>query len=1280
MQQSFFDIIPTDLDQLGSEPAVAVLREMLWAEANNFGIPITDTDIPFNITTSDGGVDAVVKVTPNAVGNGLMFPPQTCYQVKTGDFTLNATSAAQIEKLLLIPSAIIARRAANVEISGKSYKQEHISPRIRQCLDNDGTFVTMLFGNDGIDIREDGTENAIRQFLAEIDPKYSNARIKVWRQSQICMLLRQFPGVSLLIKNLQGFRLLSHDQWADRGEMRQKFVAGPGQQKLIEDLRAAIRDDSGGTVHVRLIGEPGIGKTRLILETLRVDDLRPLVLYADKATNIDGQVTSALYGAKHARIILVVDECGPDARSELVRNFSTPNPILKIVSIYQDRDETDRASDYRFFDVPSLPDSDIEEILKSYSVDSAVVAGWAALCEGSPRVAHVIGQNLRDDPDDPLKSDGIAQIWIRYLASDVTRDSEAYRQRHLVLSTLALFKRFGWSPHVRANAHEVYDLLVSKLDTTIPKVKFTTIIAQMLTRKVLQGDNFLYITPRALHIKLWIDWWEQYSLSVDMMALVPILSPQMRTWFGEMIEYASAAPVSKRLVTELLGPNGPYANAEWLNTKDGGRFFFSLSLADPQNALRLLERTIGRMDRGALLKFEGGRRDVIWALEGLALHDDLFVPSAKVLLSLAEAENETWSNNATGVFAGLFSLGYGKIAPTSLAPEHRLPVLSAALKDNQRRAAIALTAFEAALAMRTITRWGDDEPFRLKKPIARWLPKTYGEWFDAYRLYWRALKNSLSFLSPALHERGVGILLSRTRELLAVELLCDEILDTLSELSAQPDIDKRKIISVIETVLNYDKAALSDDVVSRLASLRDAMVGTSFHSRLQRYAGIDLLHDHYDRNGAESGRTEKDLRRLADEALEDPEKLQSELRWLVTTEAKNGYRFGHALGQQDIAHRAWLDIRAAYFSAGEDISDYFIGGYLRAIFESAPETWEQVIVEIAREDDKCEHLTGLIWRSGMSDNVAELILQLVKAGKIAPESLGVFSLGRASAAVSDVIFADWLNFLIDVGSFPAASAALNLASMSLLSGRSLSAVQLQAVLTQPALFEYTGGRSDVMLSHHWLEMSRALIRLAPDAERIVLRCLLENVGSSGAIAASLGPEGDKFLDELVSRHPSETWQMIAGYIQPPMDTRGFALTRWLRGDNGFSGRNPGPMRHIPRHDVWVWIEHDPEPRAALVVSMAPKDFTAAAWKDSLIRELLCRFGASEKIRGAVFANFFTGGWSGPASTHYAAEKETLVQLKSEETNPNALRWLNEAIDSTERSYESARIEEEARGF
>ncbi|MDR3409935.1 MAG: hypothetical protein P4L87_03155, partial [Formivibrio sp.] len=1004
-----------------------------------------------------------------------------------------------------------------------------------------------------------------------------------------------------------------------------------------------------------------------------------LVLYADKATKIDGSVISAIRNANHARIILVVDECGPDARSDLARNFSTFGPTIKIVSIYQDRDEADGASEYRLLSMPQLPSPEIETILKSYGVELATVAGWAELCEGSPRVAHVIGQNLRDHPDDPLRSDGTAQIWVRFLAADVDRGSEEYRKRHLVLSSLALFKKFGWGPSVRSDAFQIYDLIISKLDSGVSKAQFGQIIEQMVLRKVLQGDNFLYITPRALHIRLWIDWWNQHGVSLDMIELIPKLAPQVRQWFGEMIEYAEATSVAKSLVTRLLGPDGLYADAMWLNTREGGRFFFNLSVADPPGALRTLQRVIGSADRDTLLQFEAGRRDVIWALEGLALSGELFGPSAKILLKLAEAENESWANNATGVFAGLFSLSYGEAAPTSLAPEHRLPILTAALRDNERRARIALKAFDTALTMQSLGRLGN-QPFRFKDQVSRWQPKTYGELFDAIRLYWCALRDSLKTLPLELRLSGIHILLDRTRSLLQVEAIQDEILNTIQEISILPDVDSREIISTVEMVLSYDKTALPEVVISKLRALLSNLVGDSFHSRLRRYAGLELFEDQYDRNGNQTNRIASDIRRLAEEALTSPASLSAELGWLVTDEAKNGYLFGKALGQFDTQRQAWSDILGAYFAAGDRAHDYFIGGYLTAVFEREPESWERIIIDLAAIDQNLQLLPRLVWRSGMSDAVAGLISRLVRDGKLAPESLGIFSTGRTSAPLTNERFAEWLDILVSIGSFPASAAALNLASMSILGGRTLTSEQLERVLIQPPLFKNERAQSNTMLSHHWLQISRTLIGIKPEAELIVLRCVIENMGNSGAVTASLGPDGDRYFDELVSRNPAETWRIVSEYIVPPIDIRGFTITRWLRGGMGFNGSDPGPMRHIPREDVWSWIELDPEVRAAYVASMAPKDFTVESWSGSLVRDILCGFGDSEKVQSAVFANFYTGGWTGPASSHYESQKQVLEQIRLNETHPNALRWLNVAIESNDQNLENARIREEASGY
>lgn len=1279
MQQSFFDVTPLELSQLGPEPAVAVLREMLWAEVRNLGIPISDTDVPFSINDADGGVDAVVKGTAKEAGNGLIFPPMTSYQVKAGDFALH--TPAQIEALLMSPAAVQARRVtAKTPITGNLHTVEGISPRVRACLDAGGTFVTMLFGNDSVEREEAATESAIRMFLGEIDAKYKGAKVRVWRQSRICGLLRAFPGVSLQIKNRADIGLLSHDQWTTRLDMRQAFVAAPDQQKVMGSLRAAMRDDSQGTIHIRLIGEPGVGKTRLILETLCEQDLKPLVLYAEKGSDIDGSVMAAIRTASHARVILVVDECNADMRSSLTRSFGGSGPNLTIVSIYQDEEDGDRSSEYRLFAVPLLPTEEIEAILKSYGVDPAYAKGWAEMCDGSPRVAHVVGQNLRDDPADPLRGDGLSMIWARYLAGDVDRMSDAYRQRHLVLSSMALFKRFGWSHAVNAGAYEVFDLIISKLNPGLSKADFINIINRMARRKILQGDHFFYITPRALHIKLWTDWWNDFGAANNMIELVPTLSEQMRQWFGEMIEYAHAAPVSKKLVADLLGPTGLYADAEWIKTKAGGRFFFSLSLADPPAALRLLQRIIGKMSRDELLKFGEGRRDVIWALENMALRGDLFRLSAELLLELAEAENEMWSNNASGVFAGLFSLGYGEVAPTSLAPEYRLPVLTKALAQGGLRTDLALKGFDAALNMHSISRVGGDQPFRLDERVQRWFPKTYGEWFDAYKLYWTTLRATLQNATSDLRRSAAHILLSHVRDLLKAEYLHEEILETLGEIATYPDVDKRGIISSIELVLNYAADGLPTEVVSALAATRDNLIGTSFESRLKRYAGMDLLQDQIDREGNERDKTASDIRQLVKEALANRDLLKAELGWLVTEEAHNGYRFGYALGQQDIDNSVWPDVLRSWQEAGDAANDYFIGGYLRAIFQRDVSAWEKIIHELATEPTNIKYLPPLIWRSGMTDDVATLLLDLGIADRFSPESLGLFSMGQTSAPMSDALFGDWLNFLIGTGTFKAAATALNLASMSLLGERRLTADQIVSVISQPALFAHKRDRTDVMLTHYWFQLARTLVKLDTQNELIVLGILLDNIGSSGAITASLGPENERYLDDLVSRHPIETWRILSDLIAPPMNTRGFVVTRWLRGDMGFGDRNPGPMRHIPREEIWKWIAGDPEKRAAYVAGMAPKDFGPQTWPGSLIRELLCRFGDIDAVQSAVHANFFTGGWSGPASLHYSTEKNALVEIRASETDPNATRWLNDAIGATDANIERANIEEEARGY
>ena len=93
-------------------------------------------------------------------------------------------------------------------------------------------------------------------------------------------------------------------------------------------------------------------------------------------------------------------------------------------------------------------------------------------------------------------------------------------------------------------------------------------------------------------------------------------------------------------------------------------------------------------------------------------------------MSLGEAENETYSNNASGVFAGLFSPAPGSVAPTEASPEERFPVLKEALESTSKaKRLLALAASGAALQHGQFIRTIGSEYQGLRE-LTLWTPKT----------------------------------------------------------------------------------------------------------------------------------------------------------------------------------------------------------------------------------------------------------------------------------------------------------------------------------------------------------------------------------------------------------------------------------------------------------------------------------------------------------------------------------------------------------------------------
>ena len=592
-----------------------------------------------------------------------------------------------------------------------------------------------------------------------------------------------------------------------------------------------------------------------------------------------------------------------------------------------------------------LDDEQIIEIIQNHEIPKPQADRHAYLCSGSPLMANHVGKVLAHssgDASEVLSQDTIYQNFYIDFPREHPSNPEV-QQRELVLQHIALFKQFGFKGEVACEARTIAKKVEDAAGSQIKPPMFRKIVKDLQKRGILKGVHTLNITPIAFHIKLWVDCWETYyDDEFNLEEFTQDLTPELVEWFYEMFRYAAESEAASRLVKDLLDPNGPFRDGKNLKTELGSHFFSVLTEADPKSALRCLERTIGTWDRETLLHFTEGRRNVIWALEKIAVWHKLFTGAAQLLLALGEAENEICSNNASATFAGLFSPGTRKVAPTEASPAKRLPVLVEAFESGSKeRRALALRAYDVALESEYFVRMGSAEYQGLRPEAELWTP-THGELRDAYRQVWQLLSEQLEYLPEDEREEAVSILIGRVRELERILDLRDMIVETVEIIVQKRYANEKQLIEEISKILYHDESygdnGLSDKTRQRLEQLKDELVGSDFHSLLQRYVGLALLEDKFDADGKPANPVQSHLETLAQQAVDTPSLLQSELHWLVTVEAKKGYHFGYELGKRDDGFSLLPTLLDAQRNAGENGSIYF---------------WEAISAQSSRKTCRC---------------------------------------------------------------------------------------------------------------------------------------------------------------------------------------------------------------------------------------------------------------------------------------------------------------------------------------
>jgi hypothetical protein len=1267
MTFSLFTIDRFDFERLGAQDAVVFFRNLLWAEARRLRIPSHKVHVSDWINVPDGGVDASVESYESLNESGIFIAAHTGYQIK-------ASKIYQRQQDF--------QRNIRQELFGKNKraKKDNLGASVRQLLDDGGAYVLVCFKQDFVETQRVKSENFLRELFSQCG--YVNPQVAVWGQNEIVGMLQPFPSLSLYLAGRGHLFFETHKTWANHDDMRVVLELGVAQNEFITNLQSELRRDNEAVL-VHVWGEAGIGKTKLVLEATSAEDLEPLVLYCQAARFVESALINELLRPDNAfNVVLILDECNRNHRAGIWNQFKHAGSRIKIVTIYN---EFDRATgSIRYFDVPPLGSGEISRIIQGYQIPKEKAQRFTEFCGGSPRVAHVVGTNLLNNPEDLLQSSETVNIWDRFIGGIDDLHSEKTRQRRLVLQHISLFKRFGFESAVISEAKAIAKF-VEEADRQITWARFQEIIQELRQRKILQGEYTLYLTPKLLHIKLWVDWWDTYGRAFDFQVFTTNFSPEMLEGFYEMFEYAASSQAAPRIVKELLGSNGPFQRDNFLHTRLGSHFFLALTKADPQGAMQCLNQTVGTWDTDALKNFTEGRREVIYALQMIAIWDDLFADAARLLLRLGEAENETYANNASGVFAELFSPAWGDVATTEASPQNRLPVLEEAItSDSKAQRSLAFRACEAALETDHFSRTMGAEEQGLKRSPRLWMPQTWGEIFDAYQQVWQLLYRQLDRLSPDEQAQAAHLLIAYSPGVGSIHALAEMVLDTLNDLKNKTYVDQEKLMKSIIWMLRRQKQELPPEIIARWQQLKDELTGNDFASLLKRYVGMAILDDKFDDADNYIGEPRSQIEELARQAIAENNLLETELHWLIISESENTGSFGYELGIQDKAFSLLPLLVSAQRDSGAKANAFFLSGYLRALHQQYKESWEQVMEFFADNVPLNSLVLELIWRSGgISERMAKLVNRLLEDKVNKPTQLQVFNYGASIRNVPPPIFEHWIELLLTESTDHSIHTALELFDTYYFregQGAFLPDELTFRLLTHSHFCETPQNRlRNQSEEWHWIGVANGLLRKYPQYGLALAEVMLENFGNHNAIFNNSHSSTQGVLDILARQQPHEVWQLITRYITPPGGSQAFRIMHWLPWEI-FTAEAEKPQGESPKvslDKLWQWIDEDVEHRAHYIARFVPKGWIKLGNGLNLAREILLRYGTRQDVRSSLIANFSSGNFiAGSFVAYLQRKKQEVFAYKEGETNRNVLRWIDEVLEGLEHQLEAAKIREE----
>ena len=1243
---------------LTADSAVELLTRLLKAESTYAKLNPAVVTISSRLTVADGGIDAEIDVPP------AVQIPEDCF------FATGLTGIQLKSGRTFKPWTEGAIRVELINSKGGLF------PEVARLTERRGRYVVVCTGHDLTPQQRNNACECIVRVLESAGVSDYRNLVDVLGASQIVTFAERYPGIAAFLTHDSIQEAWVLDEWERDAHMANSLHPAPAQGDLIDQIRAGIE---GSAKHIRVLGEPGLGKTRLVLEALRVPHIAPSVLYLCHGSKF-GQTAlfrQLLRAGWTKPLVLVLDDLSELEMFDIWRHLKTRCGAMKLITLDHGQDESHDNEILRL-KAPRLPDETIKSILADRVEESQGLDRWVAICEGSPRVAHAVAENLHANPTDLLRPPATVPLWSRFLHGYGMQEDAASRQVDCVAHHLALFSRFGFEDPVSDEATYIAQL-IHKIDPTIGWARFQEIVQSLRARRVLQGSRTLFFVPKALHIFLWRQFWTRYGRRFDFVATFESMPPSLHAWFLNKFRFAGGKDTAF-VVEEILKPDGVFSKRGMLTSSTGSRFLSTLAEANSAAVLRLLESTIGKWPDAELAEFKSDRQNIVWALEKIAVWPLLTVRALSLLARLAVNENADCSNNATGTLVSLFHIG-PEAAATEASPEQRLPALLALLRGNSdAERLLGLKALGSTLDTRGLRfRIVGPEYQGLQERAKLWIPATYGDWWQANLLYFQTLIGETANWPAELRPKVCSALLNAIEHQIHIPPCTELALQILETLASDSAMVPSQLNKFFWRWQEYREAKLPREVTLQIKGLARRYARRDLTSRVQRYIiDVDWLEwedEYHDRRNKPPSHAKALVAALARRIAVYPHRL-SEIAHLLAPVSHEPalWYFGEKLAASD-KERFLLPLLASI--AQNSGNGTCLHGYLNGVKAQSVEQFESWLLESLSNSGTASLGAEMTLRSAYTENAFNRCLDALEAKWIEPELFRALQYGSSLDAVP----AEQTERLFDLIRQRETPEALRL----LIGLMSSISSNRPAPFSPSFVLDIVRRAIPSLLS---LEQSFGF-----DWKRVCLRLVKSNAEFAAplldAILTAMGEEYQLSYDddintvswELVDIDPERAWQVIAKQFEVILPKWRSDIYSWLKGGIFSFGKGMphGPIADLPARSILSWIAQDPTERAALIAHAALPTLDEECG-GGLTIQLLMLYGHIDGVRSGISTSFHSGSWVGPTSQHLKHQQDTLRRWLAAGHNFRINQWIETEIEQLDREIQREEINEERDRF